>query len=90
MKINDLTPQASKLSRKEHHHVNSPSALKEKGKTGDSLEISSKVKTVEALVTKVLNTLEDSDRVTSIKEQIAAGTYELDSKKLAEKMLKSD
>lgn len=90
MKINDLTPQASKLLRKDNQPVSSPSAAKHKAKTGDSLEISARVKTVEALVTEVLNAPQDIDRVMSIKAQIAGGTYDLNSKKLAEKMLKSD
>lgn len=90
MKINDLIPQSSKPLRNENQRVNSPSVPVHKEKAGDSLEISSKVKTVEALVTEVLNAPQDSERVTSIKAQIAGGTYELDSRKLAEKMLKSD
>ncbi|MCR3920910.1 MAG: flagellar biosynthesis anti-sigma factor FlgM [Firmicutes bacterium] len=90
MKINDLTSQTNKLLGKNKQQVSTPSPSNGKEKTRDTLEISSNVKAMEALRAKVLNAADNSERVAAIKEQIASGTYEMDSKKLAEIMLKND
>ncbi len=90
MKITDLNAQVLKLMRKENRQVKEPSFPADKKKTGDYLEISFKDKKVESLVTRALSSPQESDRIKSIKERIAGGEYELDSKKLAEKMLTKD
>ncbi len=90
MKITNLTSQVSKLLRKGTPEVQKPAPATVVKKASDSVEISARTKDVESLVAKALSDPSDSDRVSSIKEKIANGTYEMDSKKLAEKMLLKD
>jgi len=57
--------------------------------SGDSVELSTEAKIMQEAV-KVLETLPDvrEEKVEQIKQQIADGTYEIDSKKISEKMIK--
>lgn len=90
MKITNLTSHVNKLLRKGNADVKKPLPPAETKRVSDSIVISAKSKEVESLVAKALNSPPESDRVESIKEKIANGTYEMDSKKLAEKMLLKD
>jgi negative regulator of flagellin synthesis FlgM len=57
--------------------------------SGDSVELSTEAKIMQEAI-KVLETLPDvrEEKVEQIKQQIADGTYEIDSKKISEKMIK--
>ncbi|MCF8127234.1 MAG: flagellar biosynthesis anti-sigma factor FlgM [Deltaproteobacteria bacterium] len=56
--------------------------------SGDSVELSTEAKIMQEAI-KVLGTLPDvrEEKVEQIKQQIADGTYEIDSKKISEKMI---
>lgn len=91
MKITNLTSQISKLMRKgSPEEVQKPPAPSDVKKPSDTLEISSKAKEVKDLVARALVDSSETGRVQAIKEKIAQGTYEMDSRKLAEKMLSKD
>ena len=57
--------------------------------SGDSVELSTEAKIMQEAV-KALEALPDvrEDKVAQIKQQIAEGTYEIDSKKISEKIIK--
>ncbi len=89
MKISDYS-SVNKLLKKQDHQVKQTVSSEHKNKTCEHLDISSRAKEVERLVSQAFDAPLESSRIKAIKEKIAAGEYELDSKKLAEKMLKKD
>lgn len=92
MKINDLTFQVGKLNKTDQQQAKEVSTpVVNKQKNEDSIEISIQAKKVEHFVEKAAKSLEeDSNRLEAIKQRIAAGTYDMDSKKLASKMLSDE
>jgi len=88
MRISDIFSQVNRLINKDSKQVKTTAAHIERSKTCDSLEISPEAKEVKDLVAITLRTpARDAEEIAAIKEQIAQGTYQMDSKKLAEKML---
>ena len=57
--------------------------------SGDSIELSPEAKVMQEAI-RVLETLPDvrEEKVAQIREQIAEGSYQVDGKKIAEKMIK--
>ena len=87
MKISNFIAQIQKPMKKEHQEPNKVSAPQQKKQVKDSVEVSSGVQEAKELVAKALASNQENDKVEGIKRQIERGEYQMDSTKLAEKML---
>ncbi len=90
MKINDITSRLLKPADQEKPSAARTTPSDREKIAKEALDISPAVARVRELVTKVLDSPDDSGRVEALKEKIAKGEYVLDSRLLARRMLGKD
>lgn len=86
--VNPYTQQVQKQQAENQQDV---SKAAQPSVTGDRVSVSSQAKLYTEAYSTALNASEiREDKVAALKAQVESGTYQADSKKIAEKLLQSD